>query len=153
MNTAGESELPSQAVTVFAQSSKKHAVLSYPDGRLCVLLTNSSRFSLSDVFSSTNWKRQLLELMVWFSERNLEQRMSFESHHIPNISFSGWRPTFGVVGGVSFRWPHNLFHSTLLYNIDFSLSNTILFKSRALFFTSQQRIPCGNGQEDFIELM
>ena len=31
-----ESELPSKAVTVFAWSSKKRAVLRYPDGRLCV---------------------------------------------------------------------------------------------------------------------
>ena len=31
---AGESELPSQAVTVFAWSSKKQALLNYPDGRL-----------------------------------------------------------------------------------------------------------------------
>ena len=29
-----ESELPTQAVTVFAWSSKKHVVLGYPDGRL-----------------------------------------------------------------------------------------------------------------------
>ena len=34
---ADESELPSQAVTVFAWSSKKHAVLRYPHGRLCIL--------------------------------------------------------------------------------------------------------------------
>ena len=36
VNTADESELPSQTVTVFAWSSKKHAVLLYPDGRLCI---------------------------------------------------------------------------------------------------------------------
>ena len=36
VNMAGESELPNQAVTVFALSSRKHAVLCYPDGRLCV---------------------------------------------------------------------------------------------------------------------
>ena len=36
VNTADESELPSQGVTVFAWSSKKHKVLCYPDGRLCV---------------------------------------------------------------------------------------------------------------------
>ena len=35
VNRADESELPSQAVTVFAGSSKKHAVLHYPDG-ICV---------------------------------------------------------------------------------------------------------------------
>ena len=33
MNMADESELPSQAVTIFAWPSKKHAVLHYPDGR------------------------------------------------------------------------------------------------------------------------
>ena len=36
VNMADESELPSQAVTVFAWSSQKHAVVHYPDGRLCV---------------------------------------------------------------------------------------------------------------------
>ena len=36
VNTVDESECPSQDVTVFAWSSKKHAVLRYPDGRLCV---------------------------------------------------------------------------------------------------------------------
>ena len=36
VNMVDESELPSQAVTVFAWSSKKHVVLCYPDGRLCV---------------------------------------------------------------------------------------------------------------------
>ena len=36
VNTADESELPRQAVTVFAWSSKKHAVLPYPDERLCI---------------------------------------------------------------------------------------------------------------------
>ena len=36
VNTADESELPRQAVTVFAWSSKKHAVLHYPDGGLWV---------------------------------------------------------------------------------------------------------------------
>ena len=71
MNIADESELLSQAVTVFAWSSKKHAVLSYPDGRLCVfLLTNSRRFLLSDAFSLFNWDQCLLELIVWLSGRN-----------------------------------------------------------------------------------
>ena len=31
---ADESELPSQAVTVFAWSSKKHVILHYPNGTL-----------------------------------------------------------------------------------------------------------------------
>ena len=70
MNTADELELPNQAVTVFAWSSKKHAVLRYPDGRLCVfLLTNSGRFSSSAAFSWSNWEQYLLELMFGFPER------------------------------------------------------------------------------------
>ena len=36
VNTVEEAELPSQAVTGFSWSSKQHAVLCYPDGRLCV---------------------------------------------------------------------------------------------------------------------
>ena len=32
VNMANESELPSQAITVFAWSSKQHAVLHYPNG-------------------------------------------------------------------------------------------------------------------------
>ena len=37
VNTKDESELPSQTATVFTWSSKKHPVLCYPDGRLCIL--------------------------------------------------------------------------------------------------------------------
>ena len=36
VNMVDESELPSQGVATVAWSSKKHAVLYYPDGRLCV---------------------------------------------------------------------------------------------------------------------
>ena len=36
VNTVDESELPSQALTVFAWSPKRHAVLSYPDGHSCL---------------------------------------------------------------------------------------------------------------------
>ena len=36
VNTVDVSELPSEAVTVFAWSSKKHMVLPYPDGKLRV---------------------------------------------------------------------------------------------------------------------
>ena len=38
MNTVDESELPSQAVTVFVWSSKKHVVLRYPAGRFFFLI-------------------------------------------------------------------------------------------------------------------
>ena len=36
VNIEDEIDPPGQAVTVSARSSKKHAVLYYPDGRLCV---------------------------------------------------------------------------------------------------------------------
>ena len=36
MNMADESELPSQAGRVFAWSPKKHVILHYPVGRLCI---------------------------------------------------------------------------------------------------------------------
>ena len=36
VNMADESELLSKAVTIFVWSSKKHMVLRYPDGSLCV---------------------------------------------------------------------------------------------------------------------
>ena len=70
VNTEDESELLSQAVTVFAWSSKKHAFLSYPDGRLCFLLTNSRCFLLSDAFNLFYWDQYLLELIVWLSGRS-----------------------------------------------------------------------------------
>ena len=52
VNTADELELPSQAVTVFAGSSKKHVLLRYPDGRLCVfcwLILDSFHWGLLSV--------------------------------------------------------------------------------------------------------
>ena len=68
VNTADESELPSQTVTVFAWSSKKYVVLRYPDGRLRVFCSNSRSFSSSAAFSWSNWEQYLLELIVRRSE-------------------------------------------------------------------------------------
>ena len=45
VNTVVESEFPSQAVTVFAWSSKKYVALRYPDGRLNVFCNYSGWFS------------------------------------------------------------------------------------------------------------
>ena len=92
---------------------------------MCFLLTNSGRSSSSAAFSWSNWRQYLLELIVWFSGR----RTPFQSHHIHNITFFGWRWAFGVVCGGSFRLPHNLFPSTLLYSIHFSSPVTICFKN------------------------
>ena len=54
VNRADESELPSQAATVFAWLSKKHAVLNYSDGRLSILC-----WLIMDTFHS------LLPSVVW----------------------------------------------------------------------------------------
>ena len=127
VNTVDESELPSQAVTVFAWSSKKHVLLHYPDGRLCVLLTNSRSFSSSAAFSWSNWEQYLLELvnhLVFWKElinRGLPSN--------PTIYTTSHSLAFGVVGGGSFRLPHNLFCSTLLYSIHFSLPVTTCLKT------------------------
>ena len=52
VNMVDESELSNQAITVFAWSSKRHMVLHYADGRLCIiLLTNLRHFSSSAAFS------------------------------------------------------------------------------------------------------
>ena len=61
VTVADASGLPSQAVTVFAWSSKKHAVLHYPDGRLwvfCWLILDAFRrvlLSVGVIGSSTCW--------------------------------------------------------------------------------------------------
>ena len=82
--TVDESEVPKQADTVFAWSSKKRVALNYPDGRLrATLLTTSGHFSSGAAFSWPNSEQYLLELIVWFSRRT-----PFQSHHI-HITFFG----------------------------------------------------------------
>ena len=92
MNRVDKSELPSQVITVFALSSKKCAILPYPDGA-------HNKGLLSN--PTTNTTSLLL----------------------------GWRPVFDVVGGGSFHLPQDLFCSTLLYSLRFSLPITICFKN------------------------
>ena len=72
VNTVDETELSSQAVTVFPWSSKKHVVLCYPDGKLCVfcwLIQGAFRrvlLSVGLIGSSICW----MELIIWFSGRS-----------------------------------------------------------------------------------
>ena len=63
VNTADESELPSQAVTVFAWSSKKHVVFIMLIENLA-FSANFRRFLLSAAYSWSNWEQYLLELIV-----------------------------------------------------------------------------------------
>ena len=50
VNMVDESELPSQAVTVFALSPKENVVLSYPDRRLCIFC-----WLIPDTFLESSW--------------------------------------------------------------------------------------------------
>ena len=103
LNMVTKSELLSQAVIVFAWSSKKHMLLHYPDWRLCIfcwLIQDNA----SAAFSWSNWM-YLLELIIWFSGRSSEERTPFQFHHKHNITFFGWRLAFGVVGGGSVDFP------------------------------------------------
>ena len=130
VNVGDESELPSQAITVFAWSSKIHAVLCYPGGRLWnFLLTNSRCFSLSAAFSWSKWEGYLLEFnsLVFCKELITEDSLLISPYIQPHILWI--KTAFGVVGGGSFCLPHDLFCSTLLCNIYFSSAVTICFKN------------------------
>ena len=67
VNTVDESELPSQAITVFAWSSKKCGCTLSWWKVIHFLLTNSRWFSLSAAFIWPTWEQFLLELTIWFS--------------------------------------------------------------------------------------
>ena len=86
LNMADESELPSQAVTVFAWSSNKHAVLRYPDERLCIfccLIPDTFRrvlLSVGLIGSSTFWN-----CLVFQKELIIEDSLPippYTQHHL-----------------------------------------------------------------------
>ena len=56
---------------------------------------------------------------------------------------------FGVVRGGSFRLPHNLFCSTLLYSIHFSSPVTICFKNGTFSLRLSRESRQKYGQEGF----
>ena len=91
------------------------------------LLTNSGCSLLSAAFSWSNWEKYL-ELTVWFPEE-AHNRWLHSNPTIYTASLFGWRPAFGVVGGGSFYFPHDLLHFTLLYSIHFSSPVTIYFNN------------------------
>ena len=106
VNMTDESELPSQATTVFTWWSKAHAVLSYFDGRLCVFcwlileVFHRVLLSVGLIGSSTCWNE-----VSGFSEI-AHTRGLFQSHHVHNITFFGWRLlAFGMVGVVLLARP------------------------------------------------
>ena len=91
------------------------------------LLTNSGCFLSSAAFSWSNWEKYL-ELTVWFPEE-AHNRGLHSNPTIYTASLFGWRPAFGVVGGGSFYFLHDLLHFTLLYSIHFSSPVTIYFNN------------------------
>ena len=91
------------------------------------LLTNSGCFSSSAAFSWSNWEKYL-ELTVWFPEE-AHNRGLHSNPTIYTASLFGWKPAFGVVGGGSFYFLHDLLHFTLLYSIHFSSPVTIYFNN------------------------
>ena len=69
VNMANESELPSQAVTVFALVIKEMCHLVFSQWKIKnFLLSNSRYFLLYDAFSWSNWEQCLLELIYDFPE-------------------------------------------------------------------------------------
>ena len=95
LSTPDESELPSQAVTVFAWSTRKHAVLCYPDGRLCTFC-----WLFPDTFCSVLPFIAVFFRINWFFQKEFIVEDCFPvPPHTQNHLF-GWRSVFGVVGVV-----------------------------------------------------
>ena len=126
-----KSELPSQDATVSAWSPRKHAVLRYHDGRVCVFCwLIPDAFWSSIAFSLSNLEPYLLEIINWFSRRSHNRRLPpippYTQHHLLCMKTS---LGFHLLGG-SFCLPHNIFTSTLLYTTHCSSPVTICFKNR-----------------------
>ena len=77
-----------QAVTVFAWSSEKHAVLGFPDGKLCVFcwLILGAFIQCSVIWLGA----VLVGINHLVFQKELIRQDSFHSYHIPNIAFRSW---------------------------------------------------------------
>ena len=129
VNTVGESELPSQALTLFAWSSKKHVVLHYPDGRLCVFC-----WLILDAFCRLLLSVGLIgAVLVWINRLAFRKELIIEdSLSIPPYT----RHLLWMKTGFWWCWwwlPHDLFRSILSYSIHFSLPVTVCFKNWNVF--------------------
>ena len=105
-----ESELPSQAVTVFASSSKKHGLELFWCKIMRFLLTNSRCFLSSAAFSLFNWEQVLVRINhLVFQKELIENPLPippYTQHHL-------WMKSSLMYDyGASFCLPHELFHST-----------------------------------------
>ena len=135
VNMVDEAELSSQAVTDFSWSSKKHAVLCYPDGRLCVfcwLILDTFPLVLLSVGlteSSTCWN-----YFVFWKELIIEDSLpipSYTQHHLL------WMKTKKGDGGGSL-----LFCIIIQYPLFIIL--TICFKNGTFSLHLSKRVTHGN---------
>ena len=125
VNMADESELPSQDITVFALVIK-HAILHYPDGRLCVFC-----WLIQDTFhrvlSSVGLIGSLVGInhLVFWKKLIIEDSLPIPPYHPISPSLAEDWSLVLLMG--SFPLPHDLFCSTLLYSIPFISPVTICF--------------------------
>ena len=147
VSTTDESELPSQGNS-FCLVIKETCRLALSWWKIMrFLLTNSGRFSSSAAFSGSNWEQYLSELFGFPEGAHI-----IEDSHIHNITFPGWRPAFGVVGGGSFQLPRSLFLSILLYSIHFHRLSQFVLKTECFHYVSVENRMWKYGQEGFFRL-
>ena len=129
---ANESELPSQAVTVFFLVIKEMCCVVFSQWKIKnFLLNNSKYFLLYDAFSWSNREQCLLELIYDFAEeahnRGLLSNLTI---YTVSLSLDEDQSLMWLVVGL-FCLPHNIFHSTLLISNHFSPPIRICFKNGA----------------------
>ena len=149
VNMANESELPSQAVTVFALVIKEMCHLVFSQWKIKnFLLSNSRYFLLYDAFSWSNWEQCLLELIYDFPEeahnRGLPSNLTI---YTVSLSLDEDQSLMWLVVGL-FCLPHNIFHSTLLISNHFSPPIRICFKNGAFLLNLNSHM-WKYGQEGF----
>ena len=147
LNMADALEYPSQAMTVFPRSSKKHATLCYPDGRLCFLWTNSRCFSSNAAFSRSNWAVLIRINCLVFQKKLIKRGLP------PNSTINTASPPLDedqpLVWFIQVHSPHNLFCSTLLYSIHFTARHNLFLKTEQFHYVSVEYHMQKYGQESF----
>lgn len=108
MNTTDESKLPSQPVTFFVWSSKKHVILYYHDARLCIfcwLIPDAFHYA---AFSWWNWA-----LLVGIHHLVFQKELMIEDS-LPNSIIYTTSPLMKTGFCCGWWWficrPHRLFH-------------------------------------------
>ena len=102
-----------------------------------VFSVNSGHFSLSVDFSWSNCEQLLVGIncLVFWKELITQDSFPIPPHIQYHLLWM--EMAIVVVDGGSFCLPQDLFHSTLLYSIHFSLPITICIKKENIFITFQ----------------